>query len=60
MTFFCDKCSGPLISTAIVNQLMCDKCKCIYEIRVELRLIGQIHDDNIRKSLPAAGSKESI
>lgn len=57
MTFYCINCSSPLVNIGLVNQFMCEKCKCIYEVKIELRLIKRVTDENIRK-LPAAGNSK--
>jgi hypothetical protein len=54
MTFYCIKCSNPLTNTGLVNRFICDKCKCIYEVKIELR---EIANEDIGK-LPAAGDSE--
>lgn len=55
VTFYCIKCSGPLVNNGPINQFVCDKCKCIYEMKIEIREIT--HNENIRK-LPAARNSE--
>jgi hypothetical protein len=54
VVFYCIKCTSPLANTGLVNQFVCEGCKCIYEVKVELREITNTgNNENIRK-LPAA------
>lgn len=56
MTFYCIRCSVPLAGTGKINWFVCDKCKCVYEVKIEIHEVIGPKDDT--RKLPEAGRTE--
>jgi hypothetical protein len=55
VTFFCCHCQRPLEGCGYINKLVCLKCRCIFQVKVELiELKGPDVDADLRQ-LPGAG-----
>jgi Zn-finger nucleic acid-binding protein len=44
MLFICPKCQSPLTQIGGVNQVACDRCRCIFIIRIELKELDQFYN----------------
>lgn len=51
MTFFCPHCHAPMEQTGQSDRMVCLSCRCIFEVRVEIREVfhGSADVGDIRK-----------